>query len=41
VLWKAGPAILGRGGVQVSTNVDMVLASLLAIGALTVYRTSY
>jgi len=31
---KAGPAILGRGVVQLSTYVDMVLASLLAIGAL-------
>jgi putative peptidoglycan lipid II flippase len=30
---KAGPAILGRGVVQLSTYVDMVLASLLAIGA--------
>ncbi|HVY83394.1 MAG TPA: murein biosynthesis integral membrane protein MurJ, partial [Steroidobacteraceae bacterium] len=31
---NAGPAIMGRGVVQVSTYVDMVLASLLAIGAL-------
>lgn len=31
---NAGPAILGRGVVQLSTYVDMVLASLLAIGAL-------
>lgn len=30
---NAGPAILGRGVVQVSAYVDMVLASLLAIGA--------
>lgn len=30
---NAGPAILGRGVVQVSGYVDMVLASLLAIGA--------
>jgi len=30
---KAGPAIMGRGVVQISTYVDMVLASLLAIGA--------
>lgn len=30
---KAGPAVLGRGVVQVSAYVDMVLASLLAIGA--------
>src|SRR5690606_16819771 len=28
---KAGPAVLGRGVVQVSAYVDMVLASLLAI----------
>ena len=31
---NAGPAIMGRGVVQVSTYVDMVLGSLLAIGAL-------
>ncbi len=31
---NAGPAIMGRGVVQVSTYVDMVLASLLAVGAL-------
>lgn len=31
---NAGPAIMGRGVVQVSAYVDMVLASLLAIGAL-------
>jgi putative peptidoglycan lipid II flippase len=31
---NAGPAIMGRGVVQLSTYVDMVLASLLAIGAL-------
>ena len=30
---KAGPAILGRGVVQLSTYFDMVLATLLAIGA--------
>ncbi len=30
---NAGPAILGRGVVQVSGWVDMVLASLLAVGA--------
>jgi putative peptidoglycan lipid II flippase len=30
---KAGPAILGRGVVQLSGYVDLVLASLLAIGA--------
>ncbi|MFO7276777.1 MAG: murein biosynthesis integral membrane protein MurJ [Pseudomonadota bacterium] len=30
---NAGPAILGRGVVQLSSYVDMVLASLLAIGA--------
>jgi len=30
---NAGPAILGRGVVQVSSYVDLVLASLLAIGA--------
>lgn len=33
-LRNAGPAILGRGVVQLSTYIDMVLASLLAIGAL-------
>ncbi|HEY8519942.1 MAG TPA: murein biosynthesis integral membrane protein MurJ [Gammaproteobacteria bacterium] len=31
---NAGPAILGRGVVQLSTYVDMFLASLLAVGAL-------
>lgn len=31
---NAGPAILGRGVVQLSTYVDLVLATLLAIGAL-------
>jgi putative peptidoglycan lipid II flippase len=31
---NAGPAILGRGVVQVSSYVDMVLGSLLAIGSL-------
>lgn len=31
---NAGPAIMGRGVVQLSTYVDMMLASLLAIGAL-------
>jgi putative peptidoglycan lipid II flippase len=31
---KAGPAIMGRGVVQLSSYVDLVLASLLAIGAL-------
>jgi len=30
---NAGPAILGRGVVQLSSYVDLVLASLLAIGA--------
>jgi putative peptidoglycan lipid II flippase len=30
---KAGPAIMGRGVVQLSGYVDLVLASLLAIGA--------
>jgi putative peptidoglycan lipid II flippase len=30
---NAGPAIMGRGVVQLSTYVDMVLVSLLAIGA--------
>ena len=30
---KAGPAILGRGVVQLSGYLDLVLASLLAIGA--------
>jgi putative peptidoglycan lipid II flippase len=33
-LRNAGPAIMGRGVVQLSTYVDMVLASLLAVGAL-------
>src|SRR5690606_12169467 len=33
VLRNAGPAIMGRGVVQLSSYVDMVLASLLAIGA--------
>ena len=31
---NAGPAILGRGVVQLSSYVDLVLASLLAIGAM-------
>jgi putative peptidoglycan lipid II flippase len=31
---KAGPAIMGRGVVQLSGYVDVVLASLLAVGAL-------
>ncbi len=31
---NAGPAILGRGVVQFSTYADMILASLLAVGAL-------
>jgi putative peptidoglycan lipid II flippase len=31
---NAGPAILGRGVVQLSTYVDLVLASLLSVGAL-------
>jgi putative peptidoglycan lipid II flippase len=30
---NAGPAILGRGVVQISSYIDLVLASLLAIGA--------
>jgi putative peptidoglycan lipid II flippase len=33
VLRNAGPAIMGRGVVQLSSYVDMILASLLAIGA--------
>jgi putative peptidoglycan lipid II flippase len=33
VLRNAAPAIMGRGVVQLSSYVDMVLASLLAIGA--------
>ncbi len=33
VIANAGPAIMGRGVVQLSSYVDMVLASLLAIGA--------
>lgn len=33
VLRNAGPAIMGRGVVQVSTYVDMILASLLGLGA--------
>jgi putative peptidoglycan lipid II flippase len=32
-LRNAGPAIMGRGVVQVSTYVDMILASLLGLGA--------
>jgi putative peptidoglycan lipid II flippase len=31
---KAGPAILGRGVVQLSGYLDLILASLLAVGAL-------
>src|SRR5262245_60064294 len=31
---NAGPAIMGRGVVQVSTYIDMILGSLLAVGAL-------
>ncbi|HSC15721.1 MAG TPA: murein biosynthesis integral membrane protein MurJ [Gammaproteobacteria bacterium] len=31
---KAGPAIMGRGVVQISAYVDMWLASLLAVGAM-------
>jgi putative peptidoglycan lipid II flippase len=38
VLRNAGPAILGRGVVQLSGYVDMVLASLLAIGAVASLR---
>jgi putative peptidoglycan lipid II flippase len=37
---KAGPAILGRGVVQLSGYLDMVLASLLAVGALTRLRNA-
>jgi putative peptidoglycan lipid II flippase len=33
VLRNAGPAIMGRGVVQLSSYIDMVLASVLAIGA--------
>ncbi len=33
VLRNAGPAIMGRGVVQVSTYIDMILASLLGLGA--------
>ena len=33
VIRNAGPAIMGRGVVQVSTYVDMILASLLGLGA--------
>ncbi|HEX2493983.1 MAG TPA: murein biosynthesis integral membrane protein MurJ [Steroidobacter sp.] len=33
ILRNAGPAIMGRGVVQLSSYLDMVLASLLAIGA--------
>lgn len=35
VLRNAGPAILGRGVVQISAYVDVWLASLLAVGAVT------
>ena len=38
VVRNAGPAILGRGVVQLSTYVDMVLASLLSIGAVASMR---
>ncbi len=38
VLNNAGPAILGRGVVQISSYVDLVLASLLAIGAVSRLR---
>lgn len=38
VLRNSGPAILGRGVVQLSAYVDMVLASLLAIGAVASLR---
>ena len=38
VLKNAGPAILGRGVVQISSYVDLVLASLLAIGAVSRLR---
>lgn len=34
IVRNAGPAILGRGIVQLSTYVDLILASLLAISAL-------
>jgi putative peptidoglycan lipid II flippase len=34
VIRNAGPAVLGRGVVQLGTYVDLVLASLLAVGAL-------
>jgi putative peptidoglycan lipid II flippase len=34
VVRNAGPAILGRGVVQLGTYVDLLLASLLAVGAL-------
>jgi putative peptidoglycan lipid II flippase len=37
---KAGPAILGRGVVQLSGYLDLVLASLLAVGALTRLRNA-
>jgi putative peptidoglycan lipid II flippase len=36
ILRNAGPAILGRGVVQVGSYVDLVLASLLATGAVAV-----
>ena len=38
VLKNAGPAILGRGVVQISSYVDLVLASLLAVGAVSRLR---
>jgi putative peptidoglycan lipid II flippase len=38
VLTRAGPAILGRGVVQFSGYLDMLLASLLAVGAPTAIR---
>src|SRR5690606_8387209 len=37
-LRNAGPAILGRGVVQLSTYADLILASLLAVGALSRLR---
>ena len=38
VIRNAGPAILGRGVVQIGSYVDVVLASLLAIGAVSRMR---
>lgn len=40
VLRSAGPVVLGRGVVQIATYIDVVLASLLATGALSLLAYS-